>query len=126
MMLSEKIRVSLRNEITNFHLCADLNSIEQKLNSYIKRLIPKINSQDLNNWRVLILIVIRNTDAIGIFKRSRRYPSDHTYEMSISIPIPDEQQASYGSHKASIGFFNALNDKFYILEPNFKDYDRLD
>lgn len=124
-MKFDKINISVRSEIPNFHLYEDLNSIEQDLNSYIKTLMPKINIQDLNDWCVLIIIAIRNTNAIGAFKRSRQYSSNREYEASVSIPIPDNQQASYSFHKTNEGFFCALTDKFYILEPNFKDYNHL-
>lgn len=124
-MMFKKVRVSVRSEIPNFHEDEDLDFIERELNNYMKILIPKINIQDLGDWRVLVLVHVRNTDAIGAFKLSRWYPSDSEYEISVSIPIPDDKQASYGFDKANEGFFSALNDRFYILEPSFENYDNL-
>lgn len=121
----EKIRVLTSCQISSLADDVDLFAILLELNNYIKTLIPKINIQDLGDWRLLILALYRPTDGIGVFKRSRRYQLDQEFEFSISIPIPDNNQASYGLLKVKEGFFQPLSDKFYILEPNFGKYDNL-
>lgn len=92
--------------------------------------LRKINSSgniiDLEDWNLLILINIRSTNGIGVFKRARRYPSDKEFEISISLTIPNEDEAIYGLSKVKDGFYFPLNEKkFYLLEPNFKNYSNL-
>lgn len=87
---------------------------------------PQINFHDLDEWRLLISIIIRSTNGVGIFKRAKRYPSDSEFEISISLAIPGDEQASYGLSNVKRGFFNAMNEKsFYIFDPAFDNYENL-
>lgn len=124
--MDEKVRVLLPIEIPNLDKDVDISSIEQELNNYVKGLLPQINVIDLGDWNLLILINIRSTNGIGVFKRAGRYPSDKEFEISISLAIPNEDEAIYGLSKVKEGFYFPLNEKkFYLLEPNFKNYSNL-
>lgn len=124
--MKEKIRVLMPTEIPHIDEEVDTNTIEQELNNYAQALIPRINLQDLDDWRLLIMVNSRATNGIGFFKRSRRYPSDKEFEVSISIGIPSDEQAQYGLARVKEAFYHPLNEKnFYILEPEFENYRNL-
>lgn len=97
--MDDKIKVLLKIEIPRLNEDVDIASIRKILNEYVKSLIPRINIQDLKDWSLLIWVAYRSTNGIGVFKRARRYPSDKEFEISISVTIPDDNQASYGLSK---------------------------
>lgn len=124
--MEEKIRVLTPIEIPGLSEDVDMNFIRRELNNYLKEIVENVNTQDLADWRLLIALTSRATSGIGVFKKTKRYPSDKEFEISISISIPNDEQISYGLSKVNDAFYIALNDsKFYILEPNFEDYDTL-
>ena len=124
--MDKRIRVLMAYEIPRLTEDINKDSIRQKLNNYVKTIIPKVNMQDLGEWKLLINITSRSTSGIGVFKRIKRYPSDREFEISISIPIPNDKQAPYGSSKVNEAFYLALDDKkFHTLEPNFENYETL-
>ncbi|MDR2905921.1 MAG: immunity 9 family protein, partial [Helicobacteraceae bacterium] len=108
--MDEKVRVLLPTEIPNLDEDVDITSIAQGLNDYVKALIAQINIQDLDEWNLLILVNARYTNGVGVFKRARRYPSDKEFEISISITIPNDDEAPYGLSKVKDGFYMPLND----------------
>ena len=124
--MDDKVKVLLQIEIPRLNEDVDIASIRKILNEYVKSLIPRINIQDLKDWSLLIWVAYRSTNGIGVFKRARRYPSDKEFEFSISVTIPDDNQASYGLSKVKEAFYTPLSDKsFYSLEFNFEDYNSL-
>ena len=115
--MDEKIKVFLQIEIPRLNEDVDIASIRQRLNDHVKSLIPMINIQDLMDWSLLICVTFRSTNGIGVFKRARRYSSDKEFEFSISVTIPNDNQALYGLSKVKEAFYTPLNDKnFYILK----------
>ena len=83
--------------------------------------------RELNGYcNLLIQINLRNTNGgIGIFKRAKRFPSNKEFEISISIPVPNLEEARYGISDMT-GIYIPLNIKnFYILSPCFSKYDNL-
>jgi len=125
--MCKMIRVLTPSEIPCFHeVLDDYNSIELELNSYIKTLEPKISIHNLGDWKFLINIMMQRSNAIGISKRTARYPSDKEFEIYISIPIPDDVQVAYGVACVREAFFKGGNEKYsYILEPNYEKFDNL-
>jgi len=124
--MNKKISVLMPYEIPCLDQDVNIDSIEQELNNHIKTIITNINIQDLEEWKLLIAITSRSTSGIGVFKRIKRYTSDKEFEISISIPIPNDKQASYGLSKVNDAFYIALDDeKFYTLEPNFDNHETL-
>ena len=94
--MNDKIIVLMPCEIPNLEKYVDIALIESELETYIKTLVPKINLQDLEDWNLLVNVLLQRTDAIGVAKRLARYPSDKEYAIYMSIPIPDDEQAAYG------------------------------
>lgn len=124
-ILWKKKMVSLPTEVPKINDNVNMHFMWVELNKYIDNLLPRINILDLNEWRILIMISSRATNGIGVFKRSMRYPSDKEYVISISICIPDESQAPYGLREVKESFFKPLNEKFFILDPEFEQYESL-
>ncbi|EAS9013516.1 hypothetical protein G9009_003545 [Salmonella enterica] len=124
--MNEKIRVLMSCEIPNLTSDIDLFFIGNKLNSYAKNIMPFININDLNDWSILISVILRPTNGIGVYKRVKRYPSDKEFEISISITIPDDKQVAYGSSRVKDGFYLPMDEgKFHFLNPNFDEYNCL-
>ena len=124
--MGEKIKVMLQIEIPRLSEEVDLASIRHRLSDYIKSLVPRINIQDLKDWSLLIWVTFRSTNGIGVFKQARRYPSNKEFEFSISVTIPNENQASYGLSKVKEAFYLPLNEKsFYKLKSNLENYNNL-
>ncbi|MHC5310654.1 Imm9 family immunity protein [Myroides sp. LJL116] len=124
--MNKNIKVSMPIEIPDLRDDVDIESIEKDLNAYLKTLVQDVNIQDLNDWRLLISVVSRSTDKIGVFKRAKRFPSDKEFEISISIPIPNCDQANYGLQQVKDCYYMPINDKnFHSLNPNFEQYSSL-
>ena len=77
--MNDKIRLLMPCEIPNLEKYVDIALIESELETYIKTLVPKINLQDLEDWNLLVNVLLQRTDAIGVAKRLARYPSDKEY-----------------------------------------------
>ncbi|WP_082782716.1 Imm9 family immunity protein [Cephaloticoccus capnophilus] len=109
---------------------ADVFSINKKIATYTKSILPRINMEDLSGWRLSFNIGYRCTDFISIYKKFLRYPSDREYVISFSIPIPDSTQAPYGMPPAGdgrIGFFHPGQSRHsHLLDPEYHQYDNLD
>ena len=72
--MNDKIRLLMPCEIPNLEKYVDIALIESELETYIKTLVPKINLQDLEDWNLLVNVLLQRTDAIGVAKRLARYP----------------------------------------------------
>lgn len=121
-----KIRVLTQCEIPGLFEDVDFFSIGGKLDLYANNLVPCINIDDIDDWNISILIVARSTNGIGIYKKIKRYPSDKEFEVSISIAIPNESDADYGTRKALSGFYVALDEnKFHIINVDYGKYTNL-
>ena len=125
--MNDKIRLLMPCEIPNLEKYVDIALIESELETYIKTLVPKINLQDLEDWNLLVNVLLQRTDAIGVAKRLARYPSDKEYAIYMSIPIPDDEQAAYGLSCVKEAYPKISNPKnSYDFLPEFSNYDDLD
>lgn len=124
--MSNQIKMLISAEIPELFEDLDLlRSITQYLDTYMDDFKKLINLNDLGDWKLLIWINLRNTNGIGIFKRAKRFPSDKEFEISISITVPNSDEAHYGISDMT-GFYLPLNNKnFYVLHPYFSEYDDL-
>lgn len=124
-MVSE-IVVLTPSQVSSLEDDVDLSKIRNELRNYVKSMTSRINGEDLGDWRLLISVLSRPTNGIGIYKRVQRFPSGKEFEVSISIAIPDNEQASYGLSKVRNSFYQPLNDKlFYIINCDFEKYNNL-
>ncbi|MFK0087456.1 Imm9 family immunity protein [Pseudomonas sp. NPDC090755] len=122
----EPIRCIISNESPNINNTINLTEATNTLNEYISKKLERINIEDLNGWSILISATIRNTDSIGIFKRTKRYPSDKEFEVSISIPVPTPEDAPYGLPSKDSGYYLPLDqNKFHIISPQYSKYKNL-
>ena len=122
-----KVRVSINRQVVNLGESANINVLRKELNNHVYEITQNVNIQDLEDWKLLIGITCRATNGVGFFKRVQRYPSDKEFEVSISVGIPNEEQASYGMEDVKSAYFAPLDDKkFHVLEPLFENYDNLE
>ncbi|WP_256818856.1 Imm9 family immunity protein [Pseudomonas putida] len=120
------IKCILSNEVPCINDLIDINDITHKINEYIEKIRPTINIEKLNGWGILISATIRNTDKIGIYKRTTRYRSDNEFEISISVPPPSLDDASYGLPPKELGYFLAVDEKkFRAITPLYSNYKSL-
>ncbi len=125
--MEEKIRVLTQIEIPRFSDYVDLDFIRQKLNDYVKTIIGNINIQDLEDWKILVNVIVQRKDVISIAKRVARFPSDKEYVIYMSIPIPDNDKTHYGLSVVKEAFYKTTDKKYsHILEPKFNDFDKLE
>ena len=114
--MNNQYAVLISSEIPELGELDLLRSIYRELNGYMEDYNNQINLDDLGDWKLLIQINLRNTNGgIGIFKRAKRFPSNKEFEISISIPVPNLEEARYGISDMT-GIYIPLNIKnFYIL-----------
>lgn len=126
MLMPQQVRCLTSSESPGITGVLDWAEISDKVNRSLEAKIQQVNIIDLEGWRLLMGVTIRNTDAIGIFKRARRFPSDKEFEVSISIPVPCIEVVEYGlpDHAVyGLGFFLPVNEaKFHVINPQFTDY----
>ena len=123
--MNNQYAVLISSEIPELGELDLLRSICRELNGYMEDYNNQINLDNLGDWKLLIQINLRNTNGIGIFKRTKRFPSNKEFEISISIPVPNLEEARYGISDMT-GIYIPLNIKnFYILSPCFSKYDNL-
>jgi hypothetical protein len=124
--MDEKIRVLISREVSNLDDDVDIDSIREELNSYVKMLKPRINVQDLIEWKLLFNLILQHTDSAGVAKRVARFPSDKEFAIYMSIPIPDDNQIGYGLAKVKNEFLKKKNEKYsHLISSNFDCYDSL-
>lgn len=121
------IQVLFSIEIPQMDEYVEIGSIRKELNNYGKTNFINLNTEDLADWSVLIKILFQRTDAIGIAKRTARYPSDKEVGIYIAIPIPDNDQVKYGLSVVKEAVLKITNPKYsYDFLPKFSNYDDLD
>ena len=122
--MEKQIRCLVSSESPGVSRALDIFEINRMLDCYLQTKIGQVNVADLGGWRLLMYVVIRNTDSIGVFKRTRRYPSDMEFLVSISIPVPSAGSAEYGL--SEMGFFNGMDEtRFHIIAPQYAAYQGL-
>ncbi|RTQ89587.1 MULTISPECIES: Imm9 family immunity protein [Stenotrophomonas] len=124
--MEKQIRCIVSSESPGVSRTLDIFEINRMLDCYLQRKIDQVNVADLGGWRLLMYVVIRNTDSIGVFKRTRRYPSEMEFLVSVSIPVPSIEVVGYGlpDHAMyGLGFFHPVNEaKSHVINPQFADY----
>lgn len=102
-----------------------LCGITHNLNTYMKAYSKQLNLNDLEDWKLLIQLNLRNSGGIGIFKRAKRLPSNKEFEISISITVPSSAEAHYGTAGITGVYVPLNNHNFYVIHPCFSEYDDL-
>ena len=115
--MNPKIQTLTQIEVPGLDGRLDFRRLEDELDRYIESLLPRINVQDLRDWRLTIKVTARRANGVGVFKRVLRYPGDQEFVASISIGVPDETQAPYGlGHPVKASFFHPMQpDKFTLV-----------
>lgn len=125
-MMVEQLRVLMPTEVIGLRESANIDGIERLLNVYVQDQKYRLNLEILNGWRLLFNMSAMPTNAIGVFKRTQRYPSDQEFVISTSFSIPDEDEADYGLATAKGFRFSPLDEKkFHILAPMYDAYSNL-
>ncbi|MEN5373793.1 MULTISPECIES: Imm9 family immunity protein [Stenotrophomonas maltophilia group] len=124
--MRKQIRCIVSSESPGVSRTLDIFEINRMLDCYLQTKIDQVNVADLGGWRLQMFVVIRNTDSIGVFKRTRRYPSGMEFLVSISVPVPSIKVVEYGlpDHAMyGLGFFHPVNEaKSHVINPQFADY----
>ncbi|KXU38888.1 hypothetical protein AXE65_11270 [Ventosimonas gracilis] len=126
----KQVSIGLGIEVIGLRKFANVFSIDKKIATYVKSILPRINMEDLSGWRLQLHISYLPTDFISVYKKFLRYPSDREYVISIGIPIPDNTQAPYGmptgeDGKISLFCRSASGKHSHLLYPEYDQYDNL-
>jgi hypothetical protein len=121
-----KVRCQSAVQIVGLDDYAEIDKIELKLNTYIEKILFKLNLNDLKDWRILLSIVYTATQSVGVLKSARRYPSDTEIESSIIIPIPSIKEVKYGLPEEKLErVFTMIDGKWHLLETDFSKFNNL-
>ena len=125
--MDSTIRVLMPTEVPGVCDHADYPALEVALERHVDTLRSRLDLDVLAGWLLTLWINSRSTDGIGVSKRVRRYPSACEFVISISVPVPDSEQVSWGvGPPARPPFFHPLDAKhFWMLAPQFERYDSL-
>ncbi|NIE74868.1 hypothetical protein F3J45_10530 [Pantoea sp. Ap-967] len=120
------IRCIVSSESPNISNTFDLTETRNTLNDFLTEQYKWIDNEKLDGWTILVSATIRHTDGVGIFKRTKRFPSDKEFEISIAIPVPSLDDAPYGLDPESSGFYRPLDiGKFHVIRPHYELYSSL-
>jgi Immunity protein 9 len=123
----QKVRCQSAVQIVGLDDYVDIDKIELELNSYIEKILSKLNLEDLNDWRILLNVIYTATQSVGVFKSTRRYPSDTEIESSIIIPIPSVNEVKYGLPETKLErVFTMLTGKWHLLQTDFTKFENLE
>lgn len=101
----------------------DKQRLRKEFESYLDNIAPTLNLHDLDDWGLALCVSFSSTDKIGAGKRSVRYLSEKEFEVSVSVPIPNEENICYGIAKSKEIYSNPTNEKyFYIMDPCYDEY----
>lgn len=125
--MSKKVVVEIPTEVPGIDGEVDVNALEKEVNSYVSEVLAKVNIEGLGEWTLRISVTLRPSDLIGFYKLAKKYPSDREYNISLSIPVPDAEQVSYGfGAPVRKPFYKPLDrKKFYTLEPQLEEFRNL-
>jgi Immunity protein 9 len=122
-----KLKITSQIQVFKLEENIDYAKINDELRSYLIKITPNLNLGDMGDWSILFSMLYGQASCIGVFKRLTTYPSDKEKQVSITIPIPDLHQATYGLGKEHFHRLLEIKpEKFHVLEPNFADYSNLD
>jgi hypothetical protein len=121
-----KVRCLRSAQIGDLHNYIEFEKIEPKFDAYVGKILPKLNLDDLKEWRILINAVYTEAESIGLGKRPVRYLSDTEVAVSILIPIPSIKEAKYGLPEAIFYKpFIMLPTNWYLLETDFSKFSNI-
>jgi len=122
----QQVRSRMSMEVQRLGHFSDMQSVGEKIDTYVESILPGINIEDLSGWRLFLLTDYVRTDFIGIDEKFKRYPAVKECGISIVIPIPDNTQAPYGilpDRDVKIGCFRPARSNYsHILDPEYDQY----
>jgi len=106
------------------------DGINDKLNQviplFLEELTKSIDSNILPDWTLTLRALFTRGDSINIYKRGFTYPSDKQKEITIQIPIPSNEQISWGIEEERFIDRGAIDySKFTIIPIDYKLFDNL-
>lgn len=112
--MKEEIEILFPSEISSLtNLEIDLRIVKVKLSEIVDKLTKDL---DLGGKTLVISVMTRASDRVGVAKRSSRWGDK--YRLFISICIPSHKQASWGLRKVEWSLWNPISDSrhFYFVE----------
>ncbi|KXU39484.1 hypothetical protein AXE65_08245 [Ventosimonas gracilis] len=126
----KQARVRMAIEVPRLGNFVDINSINEKINTYLDSVPERINTEDLWGWGLIFRINAFCIDSIAVYKKMWTNAHGKEYIIPIAIPLPDNTQAAYGMPPGENGrsgcFLPVESDHFYALDPEYDQYVNLE
>jgi len=120
------IKLSPASNIFNF---PDIDYGKDLIIEYLSNITGEINDNSFPDWTLRFTLFFSKGERIGIYKRGNIYPSDKEKELTIIIPIPTNDECSWGIDKKRFAKRPPIVDKNFKFLPvdyekfeNLKDY----
>jgi len=115
-----KLEIQETSNIIGFY---DFRDCQDSICQYAAELLKKLDLSDLSDWTLILRFVLGKSDWVGVYTKGITYPSTKERDISIIIPIPLLDQASYGINKKRFLTRPGLDpSKFIRVDVDYKKY----
>lgn len=123
--MKEHIEISFPSEISNLtSLEIDLQAVEVRFSEIVDKLAKEL---DIGGRSLVISVMTRASDRVGVAKRSFRWGD--RYRLFISIAIPSHKQALWGLRKVEWSLWNPISDSrhfYFVEEIDYSSYNTIE
>ena len=123
--MKEHIEISFPSEISNLtSLEIDLQAVEVRFSEIVDKLAKEL---DIGGRSLVISVMTRASDRVGVAKRSFRWGD--RYRLFISISIPSHKQTLWGLRKVEWSLWNPISDSrhfYFVEEIDYSSYNTIE
>lgn len=123
--MKEHIIISFPSEISNLtNLEINLQAVGVRLSEIVDKLAEEL---DMGGRSLIIAVMTRASDRIGVTKRSFRW--GERYRLFISVPIPSHKQTRWGLRKVEWSLWNPISDNrhfYFVEEVDYSSYNTIE
>ena len=124
-VMKEHIEISFPSEISNLtSLEIDLQAVEVRFSEIVDKLAKEL---DIGGRSLVISVMTRASDRVGVAKRSFRWGD--RYRLFISISIPSHKQTLWGLRKVEWSLWNPISDSrhfYFVEEIDYSSYNTIE
>ena len=123
--MKEHIELSFPSEISNLtNLEINLQAVGVRLSERVDQLAKEL---DMGGRSLIISVMTRASDRVGVTKRSFRWRE--RYRLFISISIPSHKQTPWGLRKVEWSLWNPISDNrhfYFVEERDYSSYNTIE
>ena len=117
--------ISFPSEISNLtNLEINLQAVGVRLSEIVDQLAKEL---DMGGRSLIISVMTRASDRVGVAKRSFRWGDQ--YRLFISISIPSHKKAPWGLRKVEWSLWNPISDNrhfYFVEEVDYSSYNTIE